>query len=409
MDYSYTFFLLCSLLQTALAANLQGSSKALSATAATASSSGLSYIISDYRIPQLTPTQFLFISSPSQQKIVYTELRNFQSATGRTYVLVDSGLSYPAGLAFDNVRGHLYVADKGASYIYRYAIQVAKDAKGHYSLTTDNTRICIAPAETEWLSVDFEGNLYWSGIGMHSINKLTIATINELLKGELSCEDLKFMSESQLEALWAKTAAIQMSQSIGEPAEAATAETPLTAILGMYEASSNNYVASPQGVAAVGKRLYWANGANGNVNGTVVMGEVEPPYRAQTLQGVTPSFPSLILTNQTAVARSLAASNTMVFYTTVDTTTGSGTVIGVSTGGVAVNYVTSLGTPNGMVWDGDQTMYVADTAANMVYSFPVGRLSPSAPLMSSVQFKGPFGLALLSEEDPAFAIATSSS
>merc|ERR1719444_292879 len=84
----------------------------------------------------------------------------------------------------------------------------------------------------------------------------------------------------------------------------------------------------------------------------------------------------------------------MVFYST--NTTGSGAVYGVMEDGTTVPFVSSLVEPRGLVWDGDNTIYVADQATNKVYSFPAGRMMGDAPLTTSVVLDGPFGVALLS-------------
>jgi hypothetical protein len=117
--------------------------------------------------PQLTSKEFLIISSPHLHKVVYTSLKNFGSTFGRTYALIDSGLSEPCGIALDPLRGHLYVADRGVKKIFRYSVFVQHDTDRHglvaYSLTTDNTRLTILSGHVvEWVAVDHNGDVFYS-------------------------------------------------------------------------------------------------------------------------------------------------------------------------------------------------------------------------------------------------------
>jgi len=75
-----------------------------------------------FSAPPMQPSQFLIISSPTEKKVVWTPLVNFRSSEGRAFVLVDDGLSEPKGIAFDDRRGLLYVADSGAKAIFRYTV-----------------------------------------------------------------------------------------------------------------------------------------------------------------------------------------------------------------------------------------------------------------------------------------------
>lgn len=171
-------------------------------------------------------------------------------------------------------------------------------------------------------------------------------------------------------------------------------------VFAVYQAPMNSNVNVPAGVASDGVRLYWANGAQGQTHGSVAEGEVDPKAVPAT-SGQTSSFPSFALTNASAVAYGIAKSNTMVFYSTDNG--GLGSVNGLMPGtNAVVSFATGLSSPRGLVWDGDQTMYVADADANSVYSFPIGRLVENAPLAKSAVLRGAFGVALFSENDKAW-------
>eukprot|EP00438_Fugacium_kawagutii_P023689 Skav218409 [mRNA] locus=scaffold1349:121385:127888:+ [translate_table: standard] len=97
--------LLTASLLCANGVNLQGSARRSNSMSSTRLVRGVDYFNPTFVAPQLTPKQFLIISSASEQKIVYTELKNFKATTGRTFALIDSGLSEPQGLALDHDRG----------------------------------------------------------------------------------------------------------------------------------------------------------------------------------------------------------------------------------------------------------------------------------------------------------------
>eukprot|EP00442_Polarella_glacialis_P037281 CAMPEP_0115115426 /NCGR_PEP_ID=MMETSP0227-20121206/42674_1 /TAXON_ID=89957 /ORGANISM="Polarella glacialis, Strain CCMP 1383" /LENGTH=402 /DNA_ID=CAMNT_0002516073 /DNA_START=89 /DNA_END=1297 /DNA_ORIENTATION=- len=344
--------------------------------------------------PQLTPLQFLIVSSPAQQKIVYTELKNFQSTTGRTYALVDSGLSDPRGLSFDRDRGVLYVADKAAKRIFRYHVYVDETSSGMRTLSTDGTQLCIMQnADTEWVHADVNGDVFYSDATNMTINRIPSGVIDLLARGQYSAGDLTVVSEKNMEAM-------SGAQLDAAPTEEPSEEAPH--VYAVYEGSINPHVGIPAGVVSDGARLYWANAQDGKTKGSVAEGQVKPEVTKTTNGSFTAAFPSLSMTNETDLAFGLARSNKMVFYSTV--IDGLGRVNGLAPGGGLHAFAMGLDAPRGLAWDGDQTLYVADQAANTVYSFPVGRLVDDAPLTQSAVLSGAFGVALFSEHDLAWTM-----
>jgi len=77
------------------------------------------------------------------------------------------------------------------------------------------------------------------------------------------------------------------------------------------------------------------------------------------------------------------------------------TANGVPGGGV-ITFTDTLEAPRGIVWDGDGTVYVADQGGNTIYSLPVGRLAATSA-ERVVDLHDAYGLALLSETDPAWS------
>eukprot|EP00933_Yihiella_yeosuensis_P022199 TRINITY_DN17478_c0_g1_i1.p1 TRINITY_DN17478_c0_g1~~TRINITY_DN17478_c0_g1_i1.p1 ORF type:complete len:416 (-),score=87.86 TRINITY_DN17478_c0_g1_i1:187-1434(-) len=378
----------------------------------TGSSAGITKLLSSgdffeptFIAPQLTPHQFLLISSPVQKKIVYTQLMNFKSSTGRTFALVDSGLVDPRGMSLDRDRGALYVADKGAKKIYRYHIYKKEDPQYGLQLITDGVQLVVADnADTEWVHVDMNGDVFYSDAALRTINRIPSNVVQCLAKGQYSSSDLVLISQKQMQGLSSNASLDEggqptsMSNQARMSEEATTDEPPH--IFTVYEGKVNPNVGTPAGVVSDGARLFWANAQQGSFFGSVVEGEVDP----QVPQGQPfKAFPSKVLTNTTELAYGMAASNKMVFFSTADK--GLGSVNGLAQNGAMFSFATGLSAPKGLAWDGDQTMYVADSEASGVYSFPIGRLIDSAPLEKSASLQGAFGVALFGENDKAWNIA----
>lgn len=371
------------------------------------------YFLPQFFAPQLTPPEFLLISSATENKVVYTEMRNFKSKTGRTWALVDSGLQSPRSIAFDRQRGYLYVADKGAGRIYRYRVLVKKAASGSdglnsYSLVTDGVQITIRRVpDVEWVAVDVTGAVFYSDPGSQSIFKIPGAVAEAIGNGDYSADYLQVMSETDLEALLFRQAQESLQPTGSEDGSQSAGAQPCWALSDsprayeLYQASSTASGGAPKGVVSDGVRLYWATASAGS-GGSVVLGEASPRLPLDRPSSATlPRFPASVLANSVATPYGVAKSNTMTFFST--NVTGSGTVYGIAeSGDLHALAQGGLVEPRGLVWDGDQTVYVADQASHNVWSFPAGRIMDGAPLTRSVAVTGAFGVALFSASDVAF-------
>jgi len=358
------------------------------------------YFVPQFFAPQLTPTQFLFVSSPSAGKVVYSELKNFKSLTGRTFALVDSGLAEPAGLAFDNDRGLLYVADRGMSKIFRYRVLLQESSSGGLALATDGVRLCVMQGHpVEWVTVDPSGSIYYTDTGANTINRISFDVLEKIGEGSYQCGDLKVVTQKEQMAKAETTAASALTLNAADRVSEGPTDAPdtLPEIFTVYEGSVNPHVAVPSGISSDGNRLWWGNKVEGNRAGSVVQGEASPQPSLLAPDNVTgeQTFPATALTSLVDTTYGVAHSNTMVFFTA--NKTGSGSVYGVMGDGTTMQFVSSLVMPRGLVWDGDNTVYVADQAVSKVYSFPVGRLMDDAPLTQSVAYSGAFGVALFTK------------
>lgn len=353
--------------------------------------------VSDFSAPPIAPQQFLLISSPVEKKIVWTTLENFESSDGRAFALVDSGLSEPKGLAFDHKRGLLYVADSGAKKIFRYTVLI--DTSGSRpTLATTGIRLTICEGRpAEWVALDEAGNLFYTAPDTNNINKIPADVMRRIAKGEFAPSALQIISQKTLQA---HQAALIQTDSDGKPLP--TDAPPVKPhILSIYESKLNPHVSSPASLWAEGGDLYWVNQKDGKASGTVVKGQVDPKIKKGS-KG-TEAFPAQSLTNVSEGAYGMGKTEKVIFYSTNGTVENTGKVTGLLIGtDIAIDFVTSIVQPRGLVWDKDQTMYVADSFGGNVWSFPAGRMMANAPLTRAVPMKGAYGLMILSSDDPAF-------
>jgi len=330
---------------------------------------------------------------------VWTTLQNFESSDGRTFALVDSGLDSPKGLAFDHNSGNLYVADSGAEKIFRYTVLV--DLSGSRpTLATSGVRLTISQGhKVEWLAVDEDGNLFYTAPDTNNINKITAEVMQRIAVGEFPASQLQIVSEKEVEA----QAATQKRQRLANhTAKNALPTDPPPAqpeILSIYESELNPHVSSPASIWVEGEDLYWTNQRDGTTAGTVVKGQAHP----KTKVGKDNHYPAQAMTNVSSGAYGLGLSKNVMFFSRDGTKNGTGLVTGLLMGtDITIDFVTQLAAPRGLVWDRDQTMYVADQSGGTVSSFPAGRMMSNVPITTTVRMDGAYGLVLLCSSDPAF-------
>lgn len=382
----------------------------------------------DPAVPPLTPTQYLLISSPSEAKIVYTELSNFKSDSGVATTLIDSGLTNPRGLALDPTHGYLYVADSGQRKIYRFHLEFQSNSDGSSTMTTDGVQLTIVENhDVWWLTCDINGDLFFSDQSDRFVGHLTYETIEMIGKGETDASSLVVVSHDQLlqESVNAITTGLTETSDSDELTEPTA---PVAEILVAYNANNTPMAHSPAGISSDSVRVYWGNEVSGVKYGSVVRGEAYPKAvpisggnvtvgnrddessNATGLTGGNLTFQTWVLAENVNTTYGVVKSSASVIFTSDqgNATNQSGVrgfvyaVADVSTptGAPAVYTLTStLSSPRGLCWDGDQTVYVADQGANTVYSMPVGRLADDVPLEVAIGTEGPFGLALVSVDD----------
>jgi len=351
----------------------------------------------------LSPKQFLLISSPSLGKIVWTSLDNFQSAEGRTFALISTGLSRPKGIAVDKKTGHLYVADQGASAIYRYEI-VIDSQSSEASVGTTGLRMSILEGyPVEWVAVDDESNLYFTSTDKNTINKIDKVVIDKIVSQEFRLDAYTYVPEKTLEAEAAVRNAFLATRNKSLPDDGPAIKPK---VLQLYDSDGNSHVSSPEAIWVDGNDLYWSNSQDGKNRGTILRGSIDPAKSVNGSAGRT-SFPIYSVTNSSINAFGFARVGHVLYFSTCQTDTQDCKVNGLllSTGDV-LEAANSLSAPRGLAWDGDETVYVADEEGGMIWSFPSGRFMQHVPISKTVAMQGAFGLIIVSEADPCFAQAT---
>jgi hypothetical protein len=348
-----------------------------------------------------SPPEILIVSSPAEQKVSFTQLANFQSINGTVLPIMDGGLVSPMGIAWDAPRSALYVCDSSLKKIFRVKLKAVECTGLHdecrgmpYKLAVEgNQDTIVEKVLSQWAAVDNDGSLYFSDQDSHSVSKLSVEYIDQIVRGELSSRDLLLTSEPVAEGEEAARESIE-----GDSQEDNSTKTedsiPKPSILRLYEKGASPNVGTPAGVVVAGPALYWANQDGGFSAGSVSYGKTSP--RVKVVQDDGPTFPSSKMSNNTASAFGIAVTGNKVVYADNEQTiwaSSRGT-------GEVVPLTKSLMKPRGLVWDGDNTVYVADQEGNSVASIPVGLLKAGAPVTHALHIHAPFGVALVHPSDP---------
>lgn len=350
-----------------------------------------------------SPPHFLIMSSSSTGRVLWTMRQDMDSANAsRVFTLIDQGLKQPRGLAFDQKRGFLYIADSGAQKIFRFMIIIDK-SQGRPRLTSTHVRLVVVQncGPVEWVTLDDAGNLFYSAPHTNNINKISAEVVSKLASGEIQASALTIMSEKMFEVQQIAANARKAS-----PTNDTLPKDPppvLPHIFSMYEAKLNPHVAHPAAICVDGPNLYWTNQGGGATAGTVVKGQVNPKTQATGAKTSPAPFPSEVLTKMGSGARGLAKTREVVFFTRSDTLLGTSVVSGLVLGTtIVLDFLKGLAGARSLVWDKERTMYVADEVNGEVFAFPTGRVMANAPRTLVASVKGAYGLAITSSADPWF-------
>mmetsp|Transcript_59825 Transcript_59825/g.175516 ORF Transcript_59825/g.175516 Transcript_59825/m.175516 type:complete len:351 (-) Transcript_59825:40-1092(-) len=291
------------------------------------------------------PTKFLLVTNARNGTVGYLRLPA-KSGDAEVLPLITSGLGHPQGIAVDQKRRLLVVADPELRKVVSYGLAVLEDG----SLGVDGQTSLAENVETRWVAVDGPGNVYFTDeLG----GWLLKVTARQVLDGDTS----------------------------SAPVEFGGAAPP---------------IALPGGVATDNFHLYWTNKQDGQSLGTVAK-VLEGSAGGSASGAAQPGARTTVLARNVPKAYGLCLAMDNVFFTDSDSN-----VFVVKRGGGEVRTVSSkLRSPRGCAWDGDSTIFVADRAANGIFAFdgPMTELSggsSEARYRQVAHFQDAFGLAVFS-------------
>lgn len=277
-------------------------------------------------------SKFILVSAPRSATVVYFS----QSDPGKVNPLIQRGLKAPQGLAVDQARMKLYVADPDHRKIFSYGLYFKRGAL----YADEDPAVAAQNVEARWVTVDGVGNIFLSDERNNLIQKVSA---EQLRKGDPS---------------------------------------PVT----LYSGKAVAGVSAPGGVAVDNFHIFWSNKALGATVGSIVKGFEHPPDT-----NIAASVRAIAKNAKKVYGLCLTGSN--VYFTNADKF-----IYGVKKNGGPIAEVSDkLQEPRGCSWDGDGTVYIADKVGNKVYSFP-GNMRNIAParLTQVVDFEDAFGVAVVS-------------
>lgn len=311
-------------------------------------------------------SDFLIFSSPSSGSIhaarLLTAAEHSRNAKMKSKKLVGiESVKEPRGVAVDSLRKILYVVD-GSSKLYAARIFYSNDG----NLACESPKLVASGLSNHWVAVDFRGKVFFvsnnqvfSMLASFVIAKLADTTI---LASGITKNDTVVSTKSKNYEM-------------------------------VYDGSVKG-VSMPRGLAVDGYRMFWANGENGKADGTLVQG-LETPMGATKVNSLAANL---------AMAHGVCLTASRVFYTDDETNVFSTKV----NGGDVQTVTDKLQKPRGCAFDGDGTVFVADTGDDKIVSFAgaAAELGPRRLTLALGDVKAPFGLAILHGSSGAYRSAT---
>eukprot|EP00927_Polykrikos_kofoidii_P084821 TRINITY_DN9047_c1_g1_i1.p1 TRINITY_DN9047_c1_g1~~TRINITY_DN9047_c1_g1_i1.p1 ORF type:complete len:357 (+),score=56.14 TRINITY_DN9047_c1_g1_i1:206-1276(+) len=292
------------------------------------------------------PAKFLIVSEGGTGALYYMKLPETPSTPGKMSVLVaaGNGLVHPQGLAVDQKRSLLLVADSGTRKVVSYGLY----ASGN-TLYVDEQTPVAEDVDARWVTVDGRGNVFFTEeIG------------NRIMRVAGGAEGAKI---AKIETLLQKDAGVSA-------------------------------LSAPGGIATDNHYVYWTNKVNGKGVGSVVRA-LQAVHGLTNLTKATSNDLKLkSLSNGIDKSYGVCIAMDQVFYTDTDTR-----IWGVKKGGdvQAVALSENMSFPRGCAWDGRNTVYVADRGLNGVFAFRAPMVSLAETEMIKVaELQEAFGVAVFS-------------
>mmetsp|Transcript_36068 Transcript_36068/g.67185 ORF Transcript_36068/g.67185 Transcript_36068/m.67185 type:complete len:326 (+) Transcript_36068:89-1066(+) len=289
--------------------------------------------------------KFLIVSSPLTGHVAYLKLPPDGSpatADGQAMrSLITTGLVFPQGLAVDDHRQRLFVADPNQTGLVMYPLTSNGD-----TLCVGSPKTVASGVQARAVSVDGLGNVVFSDEPTNRILRVSARSIDE---GKTSPEVI-------------------------------------------YDGSTVPNLKAPGGVAMDNYFVYWLNKAGAPQAGTLIRGQQYATVASMT----NASAAVKLLASNAPKCYGVCLAGGNIFYTDE-----ANHVYGVNRAATSRHVVTTISSsfkaPRGCVSDGSGTVYVADKLQNAVYRFASGvdtePLLPR-PIVKAADLQGAFGLAI---------------
>lgn len=283
------------------------------------------------------PAKYLIVSNARNGTIGYARMGR-TGACGEVKTLIDRQLVHPQGLAVDQKRQLLLVADSELRKVVSYGLTVRDDG----SLAVDEQTPVAEDVETRWVSVDGPGNVY---ITDEEHGRILRVTARQVLDGDTTANPVYL--------------------------------------------DGGGAIAAPGGLATDNFHLYWTNKMGGAAAGTLMKALGVAPMNASAM----PAPKAMVLAKNAPKAYGVCMALDNVFFTDQEKN-----VYAVrASGGDVVTVSSQLQSPRGCAWDGESTVYVADRSADAVFALPAPMLSLAEVVATKAcEFEGAFGVAVYS-------------
>lgn len=284
--------------------------------------------------------RYLIATSPSTSVVAYLKLPEDGSpakAGEAMRTLIKEELKFPQGIAVDQYRKRLFIADPNLGHLVMYPLHVSGDV-----LSVGKQQIIAKDVEVRAVAVDGLGNVIFSEEPTNSIQRVSAASIDA---GHTVAEIL-------------------------------------------YSGNTTSTVSEPGGLAVDNYFVYWLNKNMGTQAGTIVRALQQPTALVETNK-----IAVLARNSQKCYGACIALGN--LFYTD-DSTYLYGTNRAATARQDAVTINSELQFPRGCAFDGSQTVYVADKGQDAIFQFAsnVGNHLRPVSLTKAADLQGAFGVAV---------------
>jgi len=342
---------------------------------------------------------FVFVSSPAEHKVSYAEVQTTgHTAVGGTRALISSYVQQPFGLAYEPLQSALFVADIGREEVLRYKLEVTRTGSvPSYQVVVVGTPLVVVKGMIiKWVAVDTLGNLYYTGAESGTINRLSALGLKQIVDKVVGPTDMATVT-AQENILLAEATASEQLHSSSHHAKRGT-----NSVVTLYEQGVSPHVSSPRGIVTSGNKVYWVNGKDGQrvgddglVIGSLAAGWTDPASHV----AATGYSSTAVASNSPASVGVAACPNSVVF------SDGAQNVFAMTLAGHLMTLADTFDAARGIVWDGDGSLYVADSTKGGVFALPCG--APAAP-QKVIDLPDATGIAVMKRNAVAFTSAQAS-